>query len=237
MRHLASIVLSIVLAPVIYVLTGIGLVKVLTAFEPGNAHLTAASGLGLLALLAAGALYAVLAQARLSPLGPFLAGLAFLGIGLWAVITPSSTAKLPQSVFGIAEVAQQPLLGMTVLLAVPLMLTILSPYRWRRYAQPRPAAPAYPFNYAPPPPYPSPGPASAPPAPAPEPAPAPASPAPTFGPSSPFPAPPPFPAPAAFSTPTSAPPAWPTGPSTGVESDHPTQRMSGPDDPEQTRRL
>src|SRR5262245_202421 len=126
MRHLGSVLLSIVLAPVIYVLTGIGTVKLLAQLARFDTRFSVTLLVGLVTLLAAGGLYALLAQARLSPIGPVLAGLAYLVFGILGLVTSWLPAKLPHAVFGVPGAAQEPLAGITLLLAVPLLLTAVS---------------------------------------------------------------------------------------------------------------
>jgi hypothetical protein len=135
MRHLGSIVLSIILAPLIYVLAGVGEIKLAT-----NGALDAAGrgtnwadvGIGAGAIVVAGALLAVLVMARLSPLGPVIASLLYIAISAWAVLDQSSIVKtLGHSVFGISDAAEAPLTGLALLLAIPLLATIFSPRRWR----------------------------------------------------------------------------------------------------------
>jgi hypothetical protein len=141
MRHLGSIALSIVLAPIIYVLAGVGTVKLYNA-ELGRAvrgHTDyGALAVGVLVMLVAGALYALLVQARISPLGPILAGALFLGDQVWALATPNGFGKaMDHGVFGVENALAAPaLFGLLVLLAVPLLATVVSPRRWRRTAQP-----------------------------------------------------------------------------------------------------
>ena len=154
MRHLGSIVLSLILAPAVYVLAGIGVVEAVgnasTAPHPDYLKVT----LGILALGAAGLLYSLLVLSRLSPIGPVLAGLLYLTASVWALLSYHSLGKLlPDSVVGVHGAADAPLNGIALLLVVPLLLTILSPRRWRRYAQPpAPAAvaPAGSVGYPPP---------------------------------------------------------------------------------------
>jgi hypothetical protein len=152
MRHLGSIVLALVLTPVIYLLTGIGMLKII----PAEGHFKVASLIGVAAILGAGALYALLVQARLSPLGPIIAGLALMVATVWVLVSPDGLIKLlPDSVLGVRSAGIAPLDGVALLLAVPLLITVVSPRRWRRYAQPRAAAgpaPGAPGGYPPPPP-------------------------------------------------------------------------------------
>src|SRR5262249_23167262 len=94
MRHLGSIVLSLLLAPIIYALAGIGLVKV----SDVSSHLSTsdykAVSIGLAALLGAGLAYALLVMARLSPLGPVLAGLGYLAVTGWFIGSRSSFTRV-----------------------------------------------------------------------------------------------------------------------------------------------
>jgi hypothetical protein len=132
MRHLGSIVLSVIFAPVIYVLTGYGMVR-LEAAQGLQTNWTDA-GIGGGALVVAGALYAILVLARLSPLGPLIAALLYLGIQTWALVTDQAKimSTLGNSVLGIHGAAEAPLPGgVTLLLAIPLLATIFSPRRWR----------------------------------------------------------------------------------------------------------
>jgi hypothetical protein len=150
MRHLGSIVLSLVLAPLIYLLAGVGLVKFAEANEGGTTldFVPAVAALG--ALLLAGVCYAILSMTRLSPLGPTLAGLAFLAAGFWALIDPASLRdRVPPDVLGVEGAALLPAAGLTVLLSVPLLATALSSRRWRRYDPAE--SPGYGAAYRPPP--------------------------------------------------------------------------------------
>lgn len=172
MRHVGSLLLALVLAPLAWVLTGVGLFRysdVRVQFDDGvRVELL----LGLLALLAAGALYAVLVLARLSPIGPALAGAAYLGAAVWYGVAPRSFLDLfPYEVGGVDLGLPIPAAGVSAVLAVPLLATLMSPRRWRRYDRPPAArAGAYPTPpgaqygppgspYGPPPGYPTPTPA------------------------------------------------------------------------------
>jgi hypothetical protein len=136
MRHLLSLLLGLVLAPLIYVSAGFSAVKFSDVNDQGNIALLSAV-LGLVAGLIAGALYALLVMARLSPFGPVLAGLIYLGVTVWALVDLHGLqTTLPSSVFGINNLLIKPAGFGTALLAVPLLFTIFSPRRWRRSAQP-----------------------------------------------------------------------------------------------------
>jgi hypothetical protein len=161
MRHLGSIVLSLLLAPIVYALAGIGLVKVSDVPSRLSTSDYAAVSIGLAALLGAGLAYALLVMARLSPLGPVLAGLGYLAVTGWFIGSRSSFTRVVHAdAPWVRGAALAPAGAVTALLAVPLLATLVSPRRWRRWANspaavatsgyPPPAAPAYP------PPYPAP---------------------------------------------------------------------------------
>jgi hypothetical protein len=148
MRHLLSLVLGLVLAPLIYIAAGYSAIKLDESHTGGQLHLVPAV-FGIVAALVAGGLFALLVMARLSPVGPVLAGLLYLGITLWAEFSPSSFLDVvPSRVFGVDGLLRVPVGFGVILLAVPLLFTIFSPRRWRRLAQPVPAgylaAPVYP---------------------------------------------------------------------------------------------
>jgi hypothetical protein len=114
-RHFRSILYAVVLAPAVWVLVAAGL-----AHEP---TLT-----GALLLLLGGVAYGILALAPISPLGPALAGLAFLAAGVWAVEDAAGYASLwPHDKLDL----NRPGHGPAMLLAAPLLLTALNVRRWR----------------------------------------------------------------------------------------------------------
>lgn len=141
MRHVRSFLLSLVMAPLIWALTGLGL-AVQKGVRPDLAP-DQARQLGLGALAAAGVLVAVLVLARLSPLGPSLAGLGFLSA---VAYSPSLRVMVPDLPSGLDEALVLPVDGYAVVLGVPLVATALSGRRWRRTVDPvvRYAAPPAP---------------------------------------------------------------------------------------------
>ena len=126
MRHLGSVVLTLLVAPLVLLLAGRGL----TAFTDaagGSRTDPLATAVALAALAAGGLLYAGLTVPPLSPLGPLVDRLPVGGV------------RLDQAqVTAAAAVA--------VLLALPLLLTVFSRRRWRG---PEPAV-AYPPGHHPP---------------------------------------------------------------------------------------
>ena len=147
MRHLVSVLLSPVLGLIVYVLLGFAAFK--AQLESGwNGD----NAIAILAMVAAGIAYAVLVVPRLSPIGPALVGLAFLGLGLWIVSDLSSfVSTMPDDVVGLENAGFGPGLYL-IPLSIPLLATLVSPNRWM--GRPRPAmvgAAAPPPAYGPPP--------------------------------------------------------------------------------------
>ena len=136
MRHVRSILYALVLAPAVWVLCGVGFTPEL-AGRGRDTGGTVESLTGLLLLLLAGAAYAILVFAPISPAGPTLAGLTFLGMGLWAFADPASYAaqwppELSKETFNLSL----PGYGLALVLAVPMICTVLSARRWARYEPP-----------------------------------------------------------------------------------------------------
>jgi hypothetical protein len=141
MRHLLSFLLSLVLAPLIYISAGFSAVKFGEADGLGTSAV-----LGLVAAFVAGGLYALLVMSRLSPVGPLFAGLLYLGVTIWALVDRASFADVvPADLFGQKGLLHVPLGFGTTLLAAPLLFTVFSPRRWRSSAEPAPAT----YNAAP----------------------------------------------------------------------------------------
>ena len=131
MRHLLSAAFALVLTPLIYISAGFSAIKFGEANELGRIEAVPAA-LGLLAALAAGGLYALLVMGRLSPVGPFLGGLLFLGVTLWRVFDYAGFARsVPDDLLGVPNLMQVPAGFGAALLAVPLLFTIASASRWR----------------------------------------------------------------------------------------------------------
>ncbi len=82
-------------------------------------------------------------------MGPVLGGLLYLGVGAWAVLDQAGfAATMPANLFGVNDVLHAGVPFGTSLLAVPLLITVFSPRRWRRGERPNPlnfdGSPAYP---------------------------------------------------------------------------------------------
>jgi hypothetical protein len=144
MRHLWSLLLALGLTPLIYAAAGVSAIRLADARELG-----ASAGIGLGAGLLAGGLYALLVMVRLSPVGPVVAGLAYLGVTIWALLDRDGfTSIIPADLFNEVGALHRPVGMGTALLAAPLILTVFSPGRWRGVKSPAigtyDAAPIYP---------------------------------------------------------------------------------------------
>jgi hypothetical protein len=140
MRHLWSLVLSAVLGVVLYIAAGYATIKISNAvwthslrqaFAPGSSTWSNEAVWGVTAVLIAGAAYVILLRARISPVGPASVGLVLMGATLWALTDPRSfVANVPTSFMGTAGVLTAPPVDGTVILAIPLLLTIFSAENW-----------------------------------------------------------------------------------------------------------
>ncbi|NUT32432.1 MAG: hypothetical protein HOV79_05085, partial [Hamadaea sp.] len=150
MRHLGSLLLAAILAPIVYLLTGLGLSAFGEAAPRGVEARPMATVIALATLVVGGGVYAVLVMARLSPVGPALAGFFFLGMPAWPLVGMESYADTLREIGARFELLGVPIRGIDlvgssglgVLLAVPLIATLASPRRWSRYDV-RPAQVAY----------------------------------------------------------------------------------------------
>jgi len=135
LRHLRSILYSLVLAPAAWVLTAVGLTGDLTA--RGRDGFAVENFTGLLLLLLAGAAYGILVLGPFSPAGPLLAGVVYLAISAWALTSPSAYADVwSPSVAKDGFDLSRPGYGLAAILAVPLICTALSARRWEKYEPP-----------------------------------------------------------------------------------------------------
>ncbi len=147
MRHLGSIVLALLLASATWVLTGVGISKFAEA-RADSAGFGIDLAVGLAAILGAGVCYALLILPRLSPIGPVLAGLGLLGLVVWRVADLAEFDRVvPADFLNVQAALRNPAEGYAALLALPLIGTMFSPRRWRRYEH-RPVEEAAPITPA-----------------------------------------------------------------------------------------
>ncbi|MEQ4301236.1 hypothetical protein ABNF97_07570 [Plantactinospora sp. B6F1] len=129
MRHLGSLVFGLLSAPVIWVLSGVGLVR----FSSGMARLeTGDTILGFVVIAVVAGLLAALLLPRWSPIGTAVAGLFFMIMALWSLIDYGSMIDLlPRSFLGVRYALTAPAGAFATLIAVLLGATAFVPQRWR----------------------------------------------------------------------------------------------------------
>jgi hypothetical protein len=143
MRHIRSVLYALVLAPLLWMLCAVGLGRGV-AGRGFQAGLTVESTGGIVILLLAGATYAILLLPRLSPAGPILTGLLFVGVTLWSLVNAASFAGVwPASLLKPGFDVTLPAKGLALLLAVPLLGTAFGYRRWRRHDHAPPVAGLY----------------------------------------------------------------------------------------------
>jgi hypothetical protein len=136
MRHLLSVLVGLVLAPLVYISAGFAAVWFTEATSTDNTD-TVKALLGLGAAAIAGAFYAILLLTRLSPVGPVVVGLAYLGVGAWSVVDQDGfNSSVAGTLIGVNGVLHAAVPFGTSLLAVPLLITVFSPRRWRHTERP-----------------------------------------------------------------------------------------------------
>ncbi|MDG4789695.1 hypothetical protein O7626_27860 [Micromonospora sp. WMMD1102] len=139
MRHLGSLVFGLVSAPIIWVLSGIGLVQ----FNGGITRArTEDMIVGFVVIAVVAGLLAALLLPRWSPVGTAAAGLLFMIMALWSMVDFGSMVDvLPRSFLGVDFAFTAPSGAFATLVAVLLGATVLVPQRWR---SPRPATAGFP---------------------------------------------------------------------------------------------
>ncbi len=138
MRHIGSLVLAVLLAPVVLLLVGRGLSWTLVATTSPSGVDELASMFAISAVVLAGGGYALLTLPRFSPLGPVVAGVAYVGFGVWGLLDPVGLIRvLPGRPYVMEDEAVPVTAAVALLLAMPLLLTMLSVRRWA--GEPRPA--------------------------------------------------------------------------------------------------
>ena len=141
MRHLGSLLLSLILLPVTFLLVMRGHYRcsvAMTGVSTGTGtgwHTDLAIGTALLA--AAGLICALLMLTRWSPAGPALTGAALVAAALWIML--DLTWFQAHRYLGPLRLYRGELAAATpaaVVLGVALMATACSPRRWRRHSDP-----------------------------------------------------------------------------------------------------
>lgn len=157
MRHLGSLVLCLVLGPLIYLAAGYGITEYVDsqtdiARDDAAGYLTMT--VSAMALVLAAGVYTLLILARLSPVGTVLVGLALFGVAMWSMFEPGSFVDtMPRELLGVRGLTTAPAGPVSLLLSVPLLFTVFSPRRWRRWGSPIAAVAPAPGYAQPPTPY------------------------------------------------------------------------------------
>ncbi|MGH3658533.1 MAG: hypothetical protein ACRDUA_17900 [Micromonosporaceae bacterium] len=128
-----SLLLGLVIAPVVWLVTGFGQAKLIAATEEGLTLNTATVALAVLA--GAGLAFGLVAATRISPLGPLAAGLVLIG-GQVAYVARAEkiTDLLPKEVLGVEGAFTLPAAtGMAAVLGVGLLIALFSVGRWRKW--------------------------------------------------------------------------------------------------------
>lgn len=146
MRHVGSLLLALLVAPLVLVLTGRGVesFRDAAATQPPD---PLAGAVALISLMLAGILVALLIMPRLSPLGLLLSGLGYLAFGAWTMVDPSLfVVTSPWTALGWDRPTVAATGAVALLLAMPMVLSIFSIQRWRhpRHRWPASETPAYP---------------------------------------------------------------------------------------------
>ncbi len=138
MRHLFSFLVSVILAPVIWVLVALGETKIFRQLARGPFDRTDFV-VPLLLLVGAGILIGLIASTRISPVGPAVVGLAFLALQVWYVVDIRQVFDaMPDSLFDTPRAATTPLdTGTATVLGVLLLMSVLSVRRWQRWPKPQ----------------------------------------------------------------------------------------------------
>ncbi|GAA4261553.1 hypothetical protein [Dactylosporangium darangshiense] len=147
MRHIRTLIVAIVVAPLAWVLLAVGLDRSARAF-PGAGHSSALHAgdfvTPVLLLAVAGLLLGVLGTLRLSPLGAVVIGVVYTLSYTMLLIAPSQTAKLFAHDFWVADrhvdLAVPLRTGTAMVLGVLLLVGAFSVQRWRRWPRPEAAA-------------------------------------------------------------------------------------------------
>jgi hypothetical protein len=135
MRHLGSLIAGIVVGIVAWVLIGVAQARIGSDAVNGiNTHSWGHYSVALLLMAIAGLLIGLIASTRVSPIGPFVAGAAYVLLQLAYVTWPHFLNWLPGSMFGQHDIWTRPMSsGVFALLGLVLLVGVLSLRRWQRW--------------------------------------------------------------------------------------------------------
>jgi hypothetical protein len=151
MRHLWSLIAGVVLAPIVWAVAAFG--QAVTAQVGANGAPTSFESKLLIAAAAfagAGLVFGIIGTLRISPVGPLIAGLAYLGCYGFAIAAPGTAHDAFDRVTKVAgyEVHYATALttGLIPVLGAALLMAVFSPSRWRSWppaaAEPSATAPS-----------------------------------------------------------------------------------------------
>ena len=129
MRHLGSLVASVIIGVAAWILIGWAQAKLGVSASGWNVY-----ALPLLLMAIGGLLIGLVAATRVSPFGPLVAGAGYV-LGQLAYVTwPGFLDWLPSSVFGQHDIWTRPAsTGVAAILGLVLLTAILSVRRWQRW--------------------------------------------------------------------------------------------------------
>jgi len=135
MRHLTSLIAGIVVAIVAWGVLGWAQAKLgATAVSGISSHSWGTYGWPLLFLAVGGLLIGLIASTRISPSGPFIAGIGYLALQAMYVQWPGFLNWLPNSVAGQTDIWTRPARsGLFAVLGLAMLVAVASVRRWQRW--------------------------------------------------------------------------------------------------------
>jgi hypothetical protein len=141
MRHLWSLIAGVVLAPIVWAAAAYG--QAVTAkVGAGGAPTSFESKLliAAAAFVGAGLIFGIIGTLRVSPVGPLVAGVAYLGCYAWAIASPSTASDAFNRVTTVGDYeihyATALTSGLIPVLGAALLMAVFSPGRWRAWPAP-----------------------------------------------------------------------------------------------------
>ena len=138
MRHLWSLIAGVVLAPIVWAAAAYG--QAVTAQVSANGAPTSFESKMLIAATAfvgAGLLFGIVGTLRLSPVGPIVAGLAYLGCYAFAIAAPATANDAFNRVTKVGDYdihyATALTSGLIPVLGAALLMAVFSGGRWRSW--------------------------------------------------------------------------------------------------------
>lgn len=154
MRHLWSLIAGVVLAPIVWAVAAYG--QAVTAQVSAQGAPTSFESKLLIAAAAfagAGLVFGIIGTLRVSPVGPLIAGLAYLGCYGFAIASPGTANDAFNRVTTVGDYqvhyATALTSGLIPVLGAALLMAAFSPGRWRSWPAAAAASPAEPFATSP----------------------------------------------------------------------------------------